>query len=71
MVSRNMTAAMCVYSGLFMRFAWMIQPRNYILLACHFSNELVQLNQMRRWASVQPWAAEYGLAASGVSGGSS
>jgi len=42
-------AAMCVYSVLFMRFAWMIQPRNYILLACHFSNEAVQLNQMRRY----------------------
>ncbi len=47
---------MCVYSALFMRFAWMIQPRNYILLACHASNEVVQLNQLRRWASVQPWA---------------
>lgn len=32
-----------------MRFAWMIQPRNYILLACHASNEVVQLNQMRRY----------------------
>lgn len=32
-----------------MRFAWMIQPRNYLLLACHASNETVQLNQMRRW----------------------
>lgn len=50
-------AAMCVYSALFARFAWMIQPRNYLLLACHISNETVQLNQLRRWASVQPWAA--------------
>jgi hypothetical protein len=40
---------MCVYSCLFMRFAWEIQPRNFILLACHASNECVQLNQMRRW----------------------
>ena len=40
---------MCVYSCLFMRFAWEIQPRNYILRACHASNECVQLNQMRRW----------------------
>ena len=46
----------CLYSLLFMRFAWAIQPRNYLLFACHFSNEAVQLNQMRRWASVQPWA---------------
>jgi hypothetical protein len=51
---------MCVYSLLFMRFAWMIQPRNYILFACHASNEMVQLNQMRRWATTQPWAAVRG-----------
>ncbi|KAL8154189.1 hypothetical protein V2J09_011949 [Rumex salicifolius] len=41
---------MCVYSGLFMRFAWMVQPRNYLLLACHASNEVVQLYQLSRWA---------------------
>ena len=40
---------MCVYSLLFMRFAWMITPRNYILLACHASNACVQLNQLRRY----------------------
>jgi hypothetical protein len=27
----------------------MIQPRNYLLMVCHMSNEAVQLNQMRRW----------------------
>ncbi|KAG8388080.1 hypothetical protein BUALT_Bualt02G0087900 [Buddleja alternifolia] len=46
-------AAMCVYSGLFMRFAWMVQPRNYLLLACHASNETVQLYQFSRWAKGQ------------------
>jgi hypothetical protein len=30
-------------SGLFMRFAWMVQPRNYLLLACHAANESVQV----------------------------
>lgn len=69
-ISRNMTAAMCVYSALFMRFAWAIQPRNYLLFACHFSNECVQLNQMRRWASVQPWAESYGFAAKGAASSS-
>lgn len=53
MISPNMTAAMCVYSLLFMRFAWMIQPRNYILFACHASNEAVQMNQMRRYLELQ------------------
>ncbi|CAI0446363.1 unnamed protein product [Linum tenue] len=46
-------AAMCVYSALFMRFAWMVQPRNYLLLACHASNETVQLYQFSRWAKAQ------------------
>ncbi|KAG2583804.1 hypothetical protein PVAP13_6KG257700 [Panicum virgatum] len=53
MISGNMTAVMCVYSGLFMRFAWMVQPRNYLLLACHASNESVQLYQLSRWARAQ------------------
>ncbi|KAL8232270.1 hypothetical protein R6Q57_002048 [Mikania cordata] len=53
MISGNMTAAMCVYSGLFMRFAWMVQPRNYLLLACHASNETVQMYQFSRWAKHQ------------------
>lgn len=44
-------AAMCIYSCLFMRFAWMVKPRNYLLLACHASNETVQLTQMYRWYS--------------------
>ncbi|KAJ0726652.1 putative mitochondrial pyruvate carrier [Helianthus annuus] len=46
-------AAMCVYSDLFMRFAWMVQPRNYLLLACHASNETVQLYQLSRFAKHQ------------------
>mmetsp|Transcript_14063 Transcript_14063/g.30459 ORF Transcript_14063/g.30459 Transcript_14063/m.30459 type:complete len:112 (+) Transcript_14063:118-453(+) len=48
-ISPNMTGTMCVYSCLFMRFAWMVQPRNYLLLACHASNETVQLYQLSRW----------------------
>lgn len=55
LVSPNMTGVMCIYSLLFMRFAWAINPRNYLLFACHLSNEAVQLNQMRRVLSVQDW----------------
>ena len=40
---------MCVYSLLFMRFAWEVKPRNYLLLACHACNETVQLWQLNRW----------------------
>lgn len=43
-----MTGVLCVYSLLFMRFAWMVQPRNYLLLACHASNEAAQLYQLSR-----------------------
>ena len=34
-----------MYSALFMRFAWMVQPRNYLLLTCHITNEAAQLAQ--------------------------
>ena len=47
-VSGPMTSALCVYSLLFMRFAWMVQPRNYLLLACHASNEAVQVYHLSR-----------------------
>lgn len=52
-ISGKMTGVLCVYSLLFMRFAWMVQPRNYLLLACHASNEAAQLNQLSRWANYQ------------------
>ncbi|XP_022740473.1 mitochondrial pyruvate carrier 1-like isoform X2 [Durio zibethinus] len=44
---------MCGYSALFMRFAWMVQPRNLHLLVCHASNETVQLYQLSRWIKAQ------------------
>ncbi|GAY65550.1 hypothetical protein CUMW_242030, partial [Citrus unshiu] len=50
LISGSMTGVMCVYSALCMRFAWMVQPRNLHLLACHASNESVQLYQLSRWA---------------------
>ncbi|KAI8529171.1 hypothetical protein RHMOL_Rhmol12G0205200 [Rhododendron molle] len=50
MISGNMTGAIFVFSALFMRFAWMVQLRNYPLLTCHASNETMQLYQLSRWA---------------------
>ncbi|KAH6555605.1 hypothetical protein KP509_1Z241500 [Ceratopteris richardii] len=50
-ISGNMTSAMCVYLALFMRFAWMVQPRNYLLLSCHAANKSVQLYPLSRWAA--------------------
>ncbi|KAL5537372.1 hypothetical protein UlMin_045449 [Ulmus minor] len=49
-ISGNMTSVMCAYSALGMRFAWMVQPRNYLLLGCHAVNETVQLFQLSRCA---------------------
>ena len=54
LISPNMTGVMIVYSGLFMRFAWMVRPRNYLLLACHATNECAQLIQMGRWLTSKP-----------------
>jgi hypothetical protein len=31
-----------------MRFAWMVQPRNYLLLTCHAANECGQLYLLSR-----------------------
>jgi hypothetical protein len=47
-ISLNMTGVLCAYSLLFMRFAWMVKPRNYILLSCHVCNETVQGYQLTR-----------------------
>lgn len=49
LISPNMTGVLCVYSALFMRFSLAISPRNLLLFACHATNEVVQLNQLRRW----------------------
>lgn len=50
MISPNMTSVLCIYSALFMRFALAIQPRNLLLFGVHATNEVVQLNQLRRWS---------------------
>lgn len=59
-VSIPMTTTMCVYSGLFMRFAWMVGPRNYLLLACHAFNECAQLTQLARALKYQKEQAAEG-----------
>jgi hypothetical protein len=48
LISPGMTGALIMYSALFMRFAWMVQPRNYLLFACHATNETAQLIQAYR-----------------------
>ncbi|CAG9766881.1 unnamed protein product [Ceutorhynchus assimilis] len=48
-ISGKMTVALCLYSAMFMRFAWKVQPRNMLLFACHFTNEGAQLVQLTRF----------------------
>jgi len=48
-----MTSTMVGYSSLFIAFAWSVQPRNYILFACHSFNLAAQLNQIRRSVEYQ------------------
>lgn len=48
MISLPMTATLVAYSSLFMRFAWKVSPRNYLLFACHMFNVGVQMTQLGR-----------------------
>lgn len=47
-ISGRMTFALSCYSLLFMRFAYKVQPRNWLLFACHLTNETAQLIQGSR-----------------------
>jgi len=46
-----MTTALACYSMVFMRFAWRVQPRNYLLFACHFTNATAQSIQEVRFVN--------------------
>jgi len=48
-ISGKMTVALSLYSLMFMRFAWKVQPRNLLLLGCHMTNEVAQLTQGARF----------------------
>lgn len=47
-ISLSMTPVMIVYSTLFARWAFVVKPQNLLLAACHASNVVAQLNQLRR-----------------------
>lgn len=44
-ISGKMTLALTLYSAVFMRFAWKVQPRNLLLFACHITNFTAQGTQ--------------------------
>ena len=48
LISENMTVVMIMYSFLFAWWAWVVDPRNMLLCACHTANVFAQGNQLRR-----------------------
>ncbi|THH01796.1 hypothetical protein EW026_g964 [Hermanssonia centrifuga] len=48
-ISETMTPALTLYSLVFMRFAWRVIPRNYLLFACHATNATAQTVQGARY----------------------
>ncbi|KAK1229698.1 pyruvate transporter mpc1 [Marasmius sp. AFHP31] len=50
-ISGTMTTALACYSTVFMRFAWRVQPRNYLLFACHSTNAVAQSIQGVRFVN--------------------
>ncbi|KAF4623746.1 hypothetical protein D9613_001792 [Agrocybe pediades] len=50
-ISGTMTTALACYSMVFMRFAWRVQPRNYLLFACHATNATAQSIQEFRFVN--------------------
>ncbi|RWS28655.1 mitochondrial pyruvate carrier 1-like protein [Leptotrombidium deliense] len=52
-ISGKMTLALALYSAVFMRFAWKVQPRNMLLFACHFTNEIAQCTQGVRFINYE------------------
>ncbi|CCE33947.1 hypothetical protein E4U22_004185 [Claviceps purpurea] len=58
LISGQMTGALCIYSATFMRYSLAVQPKNYLLFACHFVNECAQLTQGYRYLSYHHWGGK-------------
>ncbi|KAB0405988.1 hypothetical protein E2I00_014598 [Balaenoptera physalus] len=48
-ISGRMTTALIFYSMVFRRFAYLVQPRNLLLMACHGTNVVAQSMQGGRY----------------------
>ena len=58
-----MTFALTIYSATFMRYSLAVQPKNYLLFACHFINEASQLTQGYRYLQWHNWGGREAAAA--------
>lgn len=50
-----MTAALSVYSAVFMRYSLAVTPKNYLLFGCHFINCSSQIIQGYRFLNYWNW----------------
>ncbi|USW57446.1 Putative mitochondrial pyruvate carrier [Septoria linicola] len=50
-ISGRMTAALCGYSGVFMRYSMAVTPKNYLLFGCHLVNFCAQSTQAYRFTN--------------------
>lgn len=48
-ISGRMTTAFILYSAIFMRFAYRVQPWNLLLMTCHCTNVMAQSVQASRY----------------------
>ncbi|PGH30542.1 small nuclear ribonucleoprotein B and B' [[Emmonsia] crescens] len=64
-ISGQMTGALVIYSGTFMRYALAVTPKNYLLFACHFVNFGAQLTQGYRYMNWWNWGGRDAAIAAG------
>ncbi|EEH10658.1 conserved hypothetical protein [Histoplasma capsulatum G186AR] len=64
-ISGQMTGALVIYSGTFMRYALAVTPKNYLLFACHFVNFGAQLTQGYRYLNWWNWGGRDAAIAAG------
>ncbi|CAL00701.1 pyruvate transporter MPC1 [Aspergillus niger CBS 101883] len=58
-ISGQMTGALVIYSGTFMRYALAVSPKNYLLFACHAVNFSAQLTQGYRYLNYWKYVTEW------------
>ncbi|KAG8508077.1 Mitochondrial pyruvate carrier-like protein [Galemys pyrenaicus] len=66
-ISGRMTTALILYSMAFIRFAYRVQPRNLLLMACHCTNVMAQSVQASRYLAYHYGG---GAAAAAIAGAS-
>ncbi|KAF4992099.1 small nuclear ribonucleoprotein B B [Fusarium heterosporum] len=62
LISGQMTGALIIYAGTFMRYSLAVTPKNYLLFACHFVNAGAQLTQGYRYLDYHYWGGKDNMA---------